>query len=43
MKINAVALEAGYRSPSAFILMFKSALGTTPGQYFQEAQANNLE
>ncbi|MFI5094569.1 MAG: AraC family transcriptional regulator [Candidatus Acidiferrales bacterium] len=35
MKINSVAIEAGYRSPSAFILMFKSVLGTTPGQYFQ--------
>jgi transcriptional regulator GlxA family with amidase domain len=35
MKINSVALEVGYRSPSAFILMFRSILGTTPGQYFQ--------
>jgi AraC-like DNA-binding protein/quercetin dioxygenase-like cupin family protein len=35
MKINSVALEAGYSSASAFILMFKSVLGTTPGQYFQ--------
>jgi AraC-like DNA-binding protein/quercetin dioxygenase-like cupin family protein len=34
-KINSVALEAGYSSVSAFILMFKSVLGTTPGQYFQ--------
>jgi AraC-like DNA-binding protein len=41
MKINAVALEAGYASPSAFILMFKSALGTTPGQYFQQAQTGH--
>src|SRR5262249_35379914 len=36
MKINSAALEAGYSSPSAFILMFKNALGTTPGQYFQK-------
>jgi AraC-like DNA-binding protein len=42
MKINAVALEAGYASPSAFILMFKSALGTTPGQYFQPPQFDHL-
>jgi len=35
MKINSVALEAGYSSASAFILMFRSVLGTTPGQYFQ--------
>jgi transcriptional regulator GlxA family with amidase domain len=39
MKINSVALEAGYSSASAFILMFKSVLGTTPGQYFQEVQS----
>lgn len=42
MKINSVALEAGYSSPSAFILMFRSALGTTPGQYFQQVQSQNL-
>jgi AraC-like DNA-binding protein len=29
-----VALEVGYGSPSAFIAMFKSALGTTPNQFF---------
>ena len=28
--ITAVALDVGYESPSAFISMFKSALGTTP-------------
>jgi transcriptional regulator GlxA family with amidase domain len=43
MKINSVALEAGYSSPSAFILMFRSALGTSPGQYFQQVQSHNLE
>ena len=42
MKINSVALEAGYSSPSAFILMFRSALGTSPGQYFQQVQSHNL-
>jgi len=36
MSINSVAMEAGYSSPSAFILMFRNALGTTPGQYFQQ-------
>jgi len=43
MKINSVALEAGYSSPSAFILMFRGALGTSPGQYFQQVQSHNLE
>ncbi len=43
MKINSVALEAGYSSPSAFILMFRSALGTSPGQYFQQVQSHHLE
>jgi AraC-like DNA-binding protein len=36
MKISSVALEAGYSSPSSFISMFKSLLGTTPRLYFQE-------
>lgn len=32
--VTAVALDVGYESPSAFIAMFKRALGTTPSQYF---------
>jgi AraC-like DNA-binding protein len=32
--VTAVALEVGYDSPSAFIAMFRSALGTTPTRYF---------
>jgi len=32
--VTTVALELGYDSPSAFISMFKKALGKTPGQYF---------
>jgi AraC-like DNA-binding protein len=32
--VTTVALDLGYDSPSAFIAMFKRALGTTPGQYF---------
>jgi AraC-like DNA-binding protein len=35
-KIEAAALEAGYSTPSAFIAMFKKALGTTPRRYFGE-------
>jgi AraC-like DNA-binding protein len=29
-----IAIDLGYDSPSAFISMFKKALGKTPGQYF---------
>ncbi len=32
--VTAVAMEVGYDSPSAFIAMFKRALGTTPSHYF---------
>jgi AraC-like DNA-binding protein len=32
--VTAVALEVGYSAPSAFVAMFKSALGTTPGRFF---------
>ncbi len=37
--VSAVALDLGYNSPSAFIAMFKKALGRTPGQYFKEADS----
>jgi AraC-like DNA-binding protein len=33
-KVTAAALGAGYSSPSAFIAMFRRAMGTTPGEYF---------
>ncbi len=32
--VTTVAFNLGYDSPSAFIAMFKKALGKTPGQYF---------
>jgi AraC-like DNA-binding protein len=32
--VSAVALDVGYESPSAFIVMFKRALGVTPHRYF---------
>jgi AraC-like DNA-binding protein len=32
--VTSVAMDVGYDSPSAFIAMFKDALGTTPGRYF---------
>lgn len=34
--VTAVAIDLGYDSPSAFIAMFKKALGSTPGKYFKE-------
>jgi len=34
-KISHAALEAGYSRPSAFIAMFRKALGTTPRKYFE--------
>jgi AraC-like DNA-binding protein len=36
-KIITAALEAGYNSPSAFIVRFKKLLGCTPGRYFDTA------
>jgi AraC-like DNA-binding protein/quercetin dioxygenase-like cupin family protein len=32
--VTATALDLGYDSPSAFIAMFKKALGVSPGKYF---------
>ena len=33
--VTATALDLGYDSPSAFIAMFKKALGVSPGRYFR--------
>ena len=33
--VTQAALEAGYSTPSAFISMFRKALGTTPTLYFR--------
>lgn len=35
--ITAVALDLGYQSPSAFIAMFKRALGEPPARYLRES------
>jgi AraC-like DNA-binding protein len=32
--VTEVAFDLGYDSPSAFVTMFRRALGTTPGRYF---------
>ncbi len=36
-QVSTIALDLGYDSPSAFIAMFKKALGKTPGQYFKDS------
>ncbi len=36
--VTSVALEVGYENPSAFISMFRRALGVTPGRYFSSDQ-----
>jgi AraC-like DNA-binding protein len=33
--VTSVALDLGYETPSAFIAMFRRALGTSPGKYFR--------
>lgn len=38
-KISHAAFEAGYGTPSAFIAMFRKALGTTPRRYFHESSS----
>ncbi len=34
-KVTYAALESGYATPSAFVYMFRRALGTTPSSYFR--------
>lgn len=35
--VTRVAMELGYRSPSAFVAMFRRSLGTSPGSYIRQA------
>jgi AraC-like DNA-binding protein len=42
-KIEHAALKGGYSTPSAFIAMFKKALGTTPRKYFQNARETRAD
>jgi AraC-like DNA-binding protein len=35
--VTATALEVGFETPSAFIAMFRRAMGTTPARYFQHS------
>jgi AraC-like DNA-binding protein len=39
--VKRVAVEAGYRTPSAFIAAFRAALNTTPGRYFHAVRARD--
>ena len=41
-KVTGAALAAGYRSPSAFISMFRKQLGTTPARYFGNGSDRNV-
>lgn len=36
--VTRVALDLGYKSPSAFIAMFRRSLGSPPGAYFRSAK-----
>jgi AraC-like DNA-binding protein len=39
--VTSVALELGYDNVSAFIAMFKRAMGTTPSRYFHSYDGNS--
>lgn len=39
--VTQAALEVGFETPSAFIAMFRRALGTTPGRYFERKNADD--
>jgi AraC-like DNA-binding protein/quercetin dioxygenase-like cupin family protein len=40
-KVTHAAVEAGYSTPSAFISMFRRALGTTPTAYFKTSRGSS--
>lgn len=40
--VKHVAVEAGYRTPSAFIAAFRATLNTTPGRYFKDRRVANI-
>jgi len=41
-KVTDAALRSGYSTPSAFVSMFRRALGTTPKAYFRDVQNKNF-
>lgn len=38
--IQRVAIDLGYESAGSFVTMFRKALGTSPGRYMAERQAD---
>lgn len=38
--VTAAALEVGFETPSAFIAMFRRAMGTTPAKYFRGSESD---
>lgn len=40
--VTAAALEVGFDTPSAFIAMFRRAMGTTPARYFASDEASRV-
>ena len=40
--VTVAALELGYQSPSAFIAMFRRALGVSPGRYFARREGRRV-
>jgi AraC-like DNA-binding protein len=41
MPVKRAAVDAGYRSPSAFIAAFRAAFNTTPGRYFEAGRPSS--
>lgn len=41
--VTNIAVELGYESASAFILMFRRMLGTTPARYFNDSETRSSE
>ena len=41
--VKRAAIEAGYRTPSAFVAAFRSSFRTTPGHYFRPGRESSAE
>ena len=40
--VKRAAIEAGYRTPSAFVAAFRSSFRTTPGRYFGSSRSHSI-